>query len=582
MRKVIFSALTALFVFGCEAEESSEPTEGEIAVGPEVEGLGKALFDPLAESDGKEDSIAAQKGLRTSVDSSPTAVWEVRNRWADTDTTDAKKAGMVWGENSGLTWDEKYALWVQSMEKTEVHDGWGETFIMTTPYGKTLPAPAIECAETALFLRATFASWYGLPFFVQARDRNGRLFLGHFGFRTETGKYGSTPNFKSAYKDYTNSYSEGDEWPSDSRLRGRKLGGSQDDFQTFLGEGARAGTYFDEIYLNKRVGYFMVYLLSYFGSVNLADPANLWNLDPKGIRAGDPLVKRYQRTGIGHVYVTKHVEHFDGTVAAQLISGSMPRRQPKWEDVGTSQHAFTANAAGGYGEGSDGTPYAKLGGGLKRWRTPVVIDGRWTNIVPATDREFFIDSSDADAIAGRIDTFKAILGERTPEEKRQVLLDLIENERRHLSEHPSSCSARNRREEAFEKLYDLEETEFNRRRAEVDAEFRTFEDYVFGALVYEKSKTCCWNSTTGDMFAIIMDYAQREQDEAGMCMKPTVFMNRDGGYEIYRQFAEATGRGGDWVAWSADEGCPQSDVQNDTEADHGWTPYCEIADSLGN
>jgi hypothetical protein len=36
------------------------------------------------------------------------------------------------------------------------------------------------------------------------------------------------------------------------------------------------------------------------------------------------------------------------------------------------------------------------------------------------------------------------------------------------------------------------------------------------------------------------------------------------------------GRGGEWVAWSADESCPQGSTLNDVEQIHGWTPWCEI------
>ena len=75
------------------------------------------------------------------------------------------------------------------------------------------------------------------------------------------------------------------------RLRKRRLGGSQDDEQPALGEGAHAGTYFDEIFLNKRTGYFMIYLLSYFGSINLADPSNTYNVKAKSILPGDVLIK---------------------------------------------------------------------------------------------------------------------------------------------------------------------------------------------------------------------------------------------------------------------------------------------------
>ena len=252
-----FTLLLALLPLGCaDVPVEDEGTGPELDAGEEIEGLGKATFGPIAQGDGKEDGLSGRKGLPTSVDRQSTAVWEIRNQWADTDTADARAAGMAWGADSGLSWDEKYEAWVEGMTRIDGYN-YGYTFQLTTPYGKTLPAPALECAETALFLRAAFASWYGLPFFVEASDRNGRIFLGHFGFlRADGSRYKSTPRFKRDYGDDSAKAGtwQRDGWPSDSRLKGRKLGGSQDDDQPFLYEGARAGAYFDEAFLNKRVG----------------------------------------------------------------------------------------------------------------------------------------------------------------------------------------------------------------------------------------------------------------------------------------------------------------------------------------
>ena len=60
-------------------------------------------------------------------------------------------------------------------------------------------------------------------------------------------------------------------------------------------------------------------------------------------------------------------------------------------------------------------------------------------------------------------------------------------------------------------------------------------------------------------------------------------MVKDGGYPVFKQYAEQVGKGHLWVAWSADETCPQSDVENDTEQEHAWTPLCDIAaDVMGD
>ncbi|MCA9544815.1 MAG: hypothetical protein KC613_10510 [Myxococcales bacterium] len=587
----LWLALVALAVTACS--DTTEPTAAdgplpeELAVGPEDAEYGKAFFEPATQAGAKEDSIYGAKGLPVSVDGSAAAVWEVRNQWADTDTREAKRAGIAWGADSGLNWDQKYAAWVQSMRPVQGHNGY-TTFELNTPYGKTLPAPAIECAETALFLRAAFASWYALPFFVEASDASGRIYLGHFGFKKADGSnYGNTPNFKDRYKDYSDRAEtwEANGWPSDTRLRERKLGGSQDDFQPFLFDGARAGAYFDEAFLNKRTGWFMIYLLSYFGSVNLAGSANTFNVDPRGIQAGDPLVKRWQRQGIGHVYVVKSVEPLQGDrVAAEVVSGSMPRRQPKWEDAGQSQSAFTSDYAGGPGENWDGEAYAKLGGGLKGWRTAVNKSGRWTNVVPSAREQHFIDSGNQQAIADRIETFNSILGQLSPEEKLAVVTTQIEEARNHLRRYPASCSARERRERAFDALYDLMEVEYGRRRTQVDAEYRILEDFVFPEMIYNRSKTCCWNSSTSAMHEIIMLKAQADTEDhtAQACHAPTAFYARDGGYDVFKAYATELGRAGEWVAWSADETCPQANVASDTEAEHEWTPFCEVGEAVLN
>lgn len=586
-------ALLAFFfvlsgLVACEGEPSAEANADAgdglvLQVGEEDPEAGKAMFSP-ASMDAKEDSVSGRKGLPVSVDQGAAAVWEVRNQWADTQTAEAKKAGIAWPANSGLTWDEKFSAWVAGFPLTQGAYG-RSTFSMTTPYGKTLPAPSLECAEVALFLRATFASWYGLPFFVEALDGRTRIFLGHFGFLREDGtRYGSTPNFKTAYADHSSKAQswQTDGWPKDNTLRSRKLGGSQDDFQPALGLGddVRAGTYFDELYLNKRTGYFMVLLLSYFGSINVADPTNTFNLDPRALRAGDPLVERWQKTGIGHVYVTKNVEPLsDGGLSAELMSGSMPRRQPVWESAAASQSAYTSDTAGGPGTGWDGAVYAKIGGGLKRWRTPINDGGRWNNIVPVADRASFIDASNTAAIAGRIETFREILGSLTPEEQLQTIMEEIEAARDHLRRLPASCAARTRRENAFRKLYPLMQTYYGLSGSEVDAAYRQLEDYALAELVYNESRTCCWNSTTQDMFEIILDLAT-EETSGELCAQPTVFKVTEGGYAAFEAHAARLGRAAQWKTWRADETCPQSATANDVIAESDAALYCEVRDLM--
>ena len=72
-------------------------------------------------------------------------------------------------------------------------------------------------------------------------------------------------------------------------------------------------------------------------------------------------------------------------------------------------------------------------------------------------------------IAARPGRFEQMLGQVTPEQQRAELLAQIEDARRHLSQYPASCSARERRERAFEDLYDLADRALDLTRARLDA-----------------------------------------------------------------------------------------------------------------
>ncbi len=540
-------------------------------------------IEPDEERLGKADS-AGTPGPPVSADVSDTAVWEVKNQWEDRGTTEAKKAGMAWPANSGLSWDEKYSLWVQSMGMTPGWETSYQTFILKTPWGRELPAPRLECAEVAMFLRITFASWYNLPFYLQAVDASGKIWFGHMGARNAAGRYKTTPLYKTAYKDHTSKFAgKSNEyilanWPKDDVLRSRAVGDG--DNMTFLtGPGAqRGGHYFDEIFLNKRVGHFMRLVLTYFGSVNLSSSMNTYNLKPEALRTGDVLVHRWQKQGIGHVMVVKNVTLLEGgNFEAIIVSGSMPRRQPKWETPTYTKDNFTSANAGGPGENWDGDKYAALGGGLKRWRVAKNVGGKWTNSWMAADESSWINDTDLERISARPAQFEDLLGEVDPATLREAYRQMIADARNHLKQYPASCAARTRREAAFEKLYAVNAEHFGLDRAATDRAERTFDDYVFAELVYQQSKTCCWNRSTSAMYQIVMDYNQGLQEET--CADPVVFKATGGGYEIFRQFAEATGRGYQWVAWSEDESCPQRAVTDDTEAAHAAIPWCEVGDT---
>src|ERR1044071_1685796 len=312
-----------------------------------------------------------RRGLPVATDTTRTQVWTARNRWEDTDTPAARAAGLAWPADSGLTWDAKFSRWVESLAWIPSVDGDAMTVELTTPWGKTLPSPMLECAETSLFLRITFAAWYELPLVLVTQDDHGRLvYFGHNGVRTTAGRYARSPEFAVAYQDHTGSSGWQTRWPSDAVLRSKRIAGGDDD-QRELAGGAHFGAYLDEVHLNKRVGYFTVMVLDYLGSANLADPANAYNLLPDSVRPGDFLIERWQRVGIGHTPVVKQVDELPGgSKDVALISGSMPRRQGLRQSGEAAKIYFTGEATGGPGANTDGVPYARLGGGRQRARGP--------------------------------------------------------------------------------------------------------------------------------------------------------------------------------------------------------------------
>jgi hypothetical protein len=573
LKKLTGVALLLALSAGCaaapELAEQDDLVDGELA-------------PPFGPGEAAKEDRAAYSAIRAEQYYYSTQVWEIRNQWEDRTTAEARKAGLAWGENSGLNWDEKYRAWVKSLRRIRGHGGWYDTFEVTTPYGKTLPAPALECAEVALFLRAAFGSWYGLPFYLEATDGRGvRTFLGHFGWRTAAGRYGSTPLFKTAYKDHTGRNWQRDGWPSDTALKAKKLAGSQDDHQPFLGPDARFGAYADELFLNKRVGHFVIYVLDNFGSANLASGVNTYNLMVAAVSDGDVLVERWQRSGIGHTLVVKKVDRLEGDkLAVDLVSGSMPRRQPKWEESAVSKSYFTSQYTGGPQMSQDGVAYSRLGGGLKRFRVTKKVNGYWQNTFMSADQASWINSTSYAAIEARLTEFEALLGNPDPNTLRDALLRGIDDKRAHLRRYPASCSARTRREELFRELYAVMGDHFGTSREETDRRYRKLEDYVFAELDYTRSKTCCWNSTTPEMAEIILDYAQAQAGGA-TCVEPLVFRASGGGYTVWRDYAVATGRGALWKAWTEDEPCPQRAVAEDAVLPSEAVPYCEVVATGG-
>jgi len=587
-----YAWIALLGMMGCASGASGEA--GETAGLDDEWGMDGPISPtpPISAQDGE-----LRRGLWVATDTTRTQVWTARNKWEDTSTPAARAAGLAWATDSGLDWDAKFSAWVASLAWIPSVDrtappfggaaGRGHapavagdemTVALTTPWGKTLPSPMLECAELSLFLRITFAAWYELPLVLEAQDARGqRLYFGHNGVRTTAGRYARSPEFAIQYRDFTRT--GGAAWPSDAVLAGKRIAGGEDD-QPELADGAHFGAYLDAIHRNKRAGYFTVMVLDYLGSANLADPANAYNLAPDAVRPGDFLIERWQRVGIGHTLVVKDVEALPGgSKDVTTISGSMPRRQGVRESGQASKGYFTSEYTGGPGKNSDGDAYARLGGGAKRWRVAKNIAGYWTNTWMAGDEASWINSTDLARIAARPARFEQILGQVAPAQQRAELVAQVAEARQHLARFPASCSARERRERAFAALYELSERAFGETVAEVDARERVLDDYVFAALDYAHARTCCWDSSTSAMHDIIMDGARADAaaaEAARTCAAPVVFKSYADGYQRWASRAAALGRAADWRAWSEDEGCPQRAMAVDAEAPDAATPYCAL------
>ena len=77
-------------------------------MGCAVEDEDYGILGPLQQSQhALSSSGIGSPALSSSFDGARTAVWEVRNQWADTNTSEAREAGMAWAADSGLNWDEK-------------------------------------------------------------------------------------------------------------------------------------------------------------------------------------------------------------------------------------------------------------------------------------------------------------------------------------------------------------------------------------------------------------------------------------------------------------------------------------------
>ncbi|MBI3071219.1 MAG: hypothetical protein HYY84_03740 [Deltaproteobacteria bacterium] len=496
--------------------------------------------------------------------------WKVTRDWDEKST----EAGIAWAANSGLNWQQKFAAWIQSMKKIARYGEEGSTFEMTTPYGKTLPAPVLDCADGAMAMRVIFASWYGLPVLVKA----GSNYYGHFGVKRGSATKTSDAICAKSLCDFSH-YTATDiatkPWPTYSKLASKSVGS---DANPALG-GVTLGGYLDQLLLNKRVGYVVVALLTGAGSMNLAGSTNLYDIKPEAIQAGDVLLERWQAQGIGHTILMKSVTPSGGKIRVESAAGWLPPRQLKWQGPFDTFELLTDETTGG-SECTDyssscapNKTYAAFGGGIKRWRAPKKVGGKWTLKALTADASIAISGTDYVTLGKRPGQFENLLYLPPATELRDEIIAAINAARSSLRNKPSGCAARDRREDAFGELYELGaiSTTFNMTRLAIDKTYRKVEDYVFWPLDYTKSPTCCWNGSTAQMGASVVATA-KAQGAKNPCAEPLAFKKINNDYAFYRTAAT----GVTWKAYSNDENCSQGTAANDVEKTRTATPYCTI------
>ena len=554
----------ALLITGCTDSGPSDDLDGVTELDP---------GGPV----GKEDS-AGIAALPVAGDYSSTQAWVVTNQWEDTTTPDAKLAGMAWAANSGLNWDQKFSAWVGSFKQVPSLD-WFQTVEISTPFGKAVTGPKVDCADLAILLRFSFAAWYHLPVYLVGYDGSTTVYFGHFGVRTTAGQWKTAPAF-AQYQDYsTESAAQyGATWPSDKPLRTRGISAGDD--LPFLGAGAREGAFLDEIHLNKRAARLIMFTQAYLGSHNMVDSQNTYNLVPESVRTGDVLMFARSKTVDGHTTIVTKVDvPAPGHMQLQAIYGNDPPAQPAWQDPAATRSLFTDNEGGGpvlntpYG---GTTLYSHLNGGLKRFRVAKAKNGKWTNTWMNADEASWINDTNYDAIGARVARFAALLGDEDPTVQRDQILSVINEKREYLQEHPSSCAARTGREDAFTSLYSLMSDSFGMDQTAVDNMYRTsIDDYIYAPLDYSKSRTCCWNHTTANMYQLIEKYVATTQ--AMSCQTPTVFMLAHNSYDPFASYASSTGHATDWVPWTQDEDCQAAGATDDVVLPvANLTPWCAL------
>lgn len=518
--------------------------------------------------------------------------------WTDEGSADTFRMGMpdpgwevwepvhAWTDQApnGETYEEFYATWLESIE----HNGSGRDVRYTLADGTVVPAPSLECADSALFLRFLFAQQYGLPMYVRGWVDGGWNYFGHFGWLNRHG---------SRVRNYRRHPLSAERGSYASLQNANRY--LADNLQDYPVEDSTIGEYLDAVLENKRFGYFIqdVWIMIYSGTI--VENANTYYIKPEFIRGGDLQMHRYDNTGgIGHTITIQRVERSatGRLIRVDIIQSYMPTLP--W-------------ISNGYSELTNYRPDPATNGGLRRWRRPELRDGRWYMVA---DEDVAAWESEVPQTPERFEELFSM----SAEDEVSAAIETINTRRQALYDNPNSCRRREERETAFDNLYELyrttpelyeelgftEQPTLDQLRPVVDRLHRTVDDFIWSELHYERARTCHWNPSdteiNHDMYEATVAF-NRELLQEGGCEALRVFRaedaefcaGRDGtsasdpgscagvpdGFQDLRSYASDNGWG--WADYRNDEHGSLSDVATDELADPDMPTYfCQIYDDI--
>ena len=405
---------------------------------------------------GKADS-AGIPALPVHGDYTATQAWVVTNQWEDTDTPDARAAGIAWSANSGLTWDQKYAAWVGSLQQIPTLDNTFTTVTISTPFGKSVPGPKLDCADLAILLRMSFAAWYHLPFYLSPTTTTRRSTSVTSACARRPARGTSTSNW-SKYADYEHRRRRSTRRTGPRTRRCARAASPRATTCRTSGPARARARSSTRSTSNKRAARLILFTQAFLGSHNMVDSQNTYNLVPEALphrRRADVRARADRR----RPHDDRHARHAlaPGSLQAEAIYGNDPPAQPAWQDPAETKSLFTDDEGGGpslntaYG---GMTPYSHLNGGLKRLRVAKEKHGYWVNTWMDADEASWINDTDYDAIAARPARFAELLGSSDPAVERDQLLAAIAEKRAYLPRSPGVVRrARRSRERVREALH---------------------------------------------------------------------------------------------------------------------------------